>query len=288
MLRNVGRNNWKRKDRNINRKGHKVAGRKTSKKRQKKRGSSKNNKFSLFQKSKVLFLISFIALLFLAATGIKYFFYNSKLFEIKNVMVNKNNGYRGTYSKPKFEKYFVDKNIFQIDLNYSKLLIGKKHPQLKRMEIRKRFPDVIEIDFISRKPIAIIETGAGAVIDPEGVILDFGKKSDELIKIKGVGFFFDMPAKGEKIENPVIEKTLSLIKILKGKLHNNGRKIEYINISDKNNFLIVIDGVDVKMGKDDFSRKINDLVDIFNDPNMDVKDINYVDLRFSDPVIAPK
>ena len=41
-------------------------------------------------------------------------------------------------------------------------------------------------------------------------------------------------------------------------------------------------------GERDFSEKVIKLRQILRDPNIDMKDINYIDLRFQDAVISPK
>jgi hypothetical protein len=71
-------------------------------------------------------------------------------------------------------------------------------------------------------------------------------------------------------------------------MRENIKDVEYIDISGQNNILLGISGVTVKMGADDFSRKIDELKEILNDPNVNMRDINYIDLRFEDPVISLK
>jgi cell division septal protein FtsQ len=65
-------------------------------------------------------------------------------------------------------------------------------------------------------------------------------------------------------------------------------KIGYLDVSDRDNIVINIYGAEIKMGQEDFTRKIYQMKNIMNDPKINMKDIKYIDLRFEDPVIAPK
>ena len=230
-------------------------------------------------------IILFIGVLY----GVKYFLYNSRMFDIKKVNVNRLNGYSFQEDEKALEGNYLGKNIFKVDLRKVQVLIKNNFPHLKKIEAKRVLPDVLEVDIVSREPAALIKDAGGVVIDVEGIVLAYGKISAKLPKIKGVTFFFSRPKIGEKVGARTLDRALALIKGLESKISKKEMgKIEYVDVSDKKNTIIVIEGVVVKMGKDRFSDKINRLKEIMIDPNVDLKDISYIDLRFEEAVISVK
>jgi cell division septal protein FtsQ len=261
-----------------------------AKKRSGKRSGAKNKKrWNPFSGRLFMTLLICGAIIGGAAYGFRYFFINSDFFTVREIYINRDTGYVFKEGETKLTRLFSGRNIFLINLKEVQDAVKNDFPQLKKVEVRRRFPNRIEIDMLTREPIAVIEYGGGVVIDREAVVVYAGQgKAEGLLKIKGVGFFLNMPSKGDRIRNPMLEKGLVLLDGVRKKMGPNLKNIDYIDISDKNNIVLSIHGVDVKMGADDFSHKIDRLNEMLEDPKLNLKEINYIDLRFSDAVIAPK
>ncbi len=238
---------------------------------------------------KVLIFVFCIVLTGAAVYGARYYFLNSKFFEIKEIVVNKDRGYSFGYGENKLRQLYLGRNIFTVDLAQVQTLIKNDFPYLKKVEARRNLPEALEVNIVSREPAAVIDTGGGIVIDSEGVVLTIGEETGSLIRIKGMSFFLNMPARGEKIANKSLDAALVLLDEINRKLPPAARKdMEYIDLSQRNNIVVELSGVPIKMGTEDFPEKINKLRRILADPNIDMKDINYIDLRFEDAVISPK
>lgn len=254
----------------------------------KRSGGKGRGGFNPFAGKLVLMVIIYAALIGGAVYGLRYFFLNSDFFTVKEIYVNKDKGAALKESEVKLNRLYSGRNIFLVDLKQAQSMIKDEYPQLKKVEVRRQFPDRIEIDMIMREPVAVIEYGGGVVIDREAVVVSTGVKVEGLIKIRGVGFFLNMPSKGDRIKNPMLEKGLVLLDGVYKKMGPNIKNINYVDISDKNNIILCIHGVNVKMGADDFSHKIDRLNDMLRDSKLHLQEINYIDLRFKDAVIAPK
>jgi cell division septal protein FtsQ len=265
-----------------------VARKKNSKKTKKKPRRSRSSSGGGFPAKIVLTVLVLGVLIAGTGYGIWYFFLNSKFFAINEIIVNKDQGYSFRMEEKKLAKRYEGRNIFSVNMRQVQTLIKNDFPQLKKVEVRRNLPDTLEIDIVSREPIAVIESGGGIVIDSEGVVLNIGEEEKGLVKIKGISFFLNMPERGEKISNRALDRALLLLEVLRKKMSSEKKNIEYIDISDRNNLILGISGATVKMGSDDFFRKIEQLRSIINDPNVKMKDIRYIDLRFEDAVIAPK
>jgi cell division septal protein FtsQ len=265
-----------------------VAKRRSSKKKKKKRRSGGSSIAKLIPWKTLFGLFVCAAILAGVVFGLRYFFLNSRFFSVREIVVNKERGYSFTEGERKLKRLYMGQNIFAINLKQVQSMLKNSFPQLKKAEVRRNLPDQLEIDIISREPVAVIGSSGGIVIDREGVVLGRGEGSKKLIEVKGISFFLNAPARGERITNKTLDKALVLLNGLRKKMHRNVRNMEYVDVSDRNNILLGIYGVTVKMGNGDFSRKIDKLNELLRDPNINMKDINYIDLRFEDVVISPK
>ncbi|MBD3426208.1 MAG: FtsQ-type POTRA domain-containing protein [Candidatus Omnitrophica bacterium] len=237
-----------------------------------------------------LFVTALVAAVLMggAVYGVWYFFLNSEFFAVRDIIVNKDQDYSFHAGERYLLNRYKGRNIFTVNARQVQTLVKSDYPQFKKVEIRRRFPDVLEVDIVSREPMAIIESGGGIVIDSEGVVLNVGEVRKGLVKVRGISFFLNMPERGEKITSGALDRALLLLEILRKKMGSEKANIEYIDISDRNNLVLGIYGAKVKMGSEDFFKKTQQLRDIINDPNINMDDIRYIDLRFDDAVIAPK
>ena len=266
-----------------------MAKKRTSKKANKKKRTSSRPAGKGVPGRKILIAVICIVLVGGIFYGARHFFLNSKFFEIKEIAVNKDRGYSFSSGENKLRRLYLGRNIFTVDLVQVQTLIKNDFPYLKKVEARRSLPEVLEINIVSREPAAVIDTGGGIVIDSDGVVLTIGEETKNLVKIKGISFFLNMPSRGESINNSSLDEALDLLGEINNKLHITSRKnIEYIDVSRRNNIVLGISGVPVKMGTRDFSEKVIKLRQILRDPKIDMKDINYIDLRFDDAVISPK
>lgn len=252
----------------------------------KKRGQGGFRLKSIFSRP-VLTIILCAALAAGAAYGLRCFFLSSRFFAIKEISVTSDRGETFTAGRKKLERLYLGRNIFSVDLNQTATLIVNEFPQFRKVEVRRRLPEVLEVDIVNRRPAARIHSG-GVVIDKEGVVLAAGEKDDGLVTIRGLNFFLNVPSRGTKIRDASLEKGLILISGLNRKMSGRKDSIEYIDVADKKNLILGISGVTVKMGADDLAGKIDKLNDMLADPNVDIDDINYIDMRFDEPVMSLK
>lgn len=262
--------------------------------RKKKPGGNRKKRSGSFRADKLMpprpVVMVILSILLVAGIiyGAGYYFLNNQVFAVKEIVVNKDRNYSFEEGERKLNRLYVGRNIFTVELSQMQALISSDFPQLRKIDVRRNLPDVLEVDIVSRDPVAVIDTAGGIVVDREGVVLNIGDRLEDLVKIKGLSFFLNRPSTGEKINNESLDKALILLEGFRRKLPRGSSEIEYINIADKNNILVGMQGVTIKMGSDDFLRKISELRTILNDPDIKMSDINYIDLRFDNAVISPK
>lgn len=268
-------------------KGVKVAKKKRTRKTKAKK--TKNISFNLNLEKKHVFGIV-LALILIAGIcwGINYFLHNSSLFSIKEVLVNGKDIFSQDIYEPSMKKYYLGRNIFTVSITHIEKQLVRDLPYLKKVEVRRSLPDTLSIYVTERVPIALIDHGSGVVIDGDAVVLGGRVPRRNLIKIQGVSFFLGPPRPGETVNSRLIDKALRIIKLLAEQGISANHNAEYIDVSNRDSIFIKIDGVLVKLGKADFLKNIKRLAVILRDESVDMKGIEYIDLRFEDVVIAPK
>lgn len=254
----------------------------------KKTGKKSGSGWDPFAGKFVVKLVIYAVALGGIAFGLNYFFMTSEFFTIREIFVNKDKSYPFKEGEAKLNHAFAGRNIFNVNLKDIQADLKTDFPQLKKIEVRRRFPDRLEVDIVTRDPAAVIDYNGGVVIDREAVVVGVGYKPEGLLKIRGVGFFLNMPVKGDKLSTATLEKGLVLLDGVRQKMSANIKNISYVDVSDKNNIVLGVQGVAIKMGADDFSHKLDRLNEMLHDPKLNWKEINYIDLRFKDAVIAPK
>ena len=255
-------------------------------KAKRKKRSNKSKGSSNFPVKAVM--LSIICAIFLTGIffGLKYFFLYSQYFVVKNVVVNSDQKDTFRWGEEEVKRRYTGDNIFAVNLKHVQLFIERTYPQLKKVEIKRDLPDTIGVNIVSRRAIAVIDTSGGVVIDSDGVVLSIGKPKEDLTAIKGINF--KSPTVGQKLYNKPLNKTLALVQAVHKKIPSLHGEVIYVDISNSSNVLLNVSGVLIKMGLDNFSRKIEILKNITKDPDVNMKDLKYIDLRFDEIVMAPK
>lgn len=233
----------------------------------------------------VLFFVTVLAGIFY---GVRHFFLNSPIFDIKKVAINTSKGYFFEQGEKNITKLYKGRNIFLVDLKQIQLLFENEFPQVKEVEVRRTFPDRIEINVMGREPLAVINFYGGIIVDKNAVVLAIGKKPKDLVEIRGITFFMNIPKNGETIKNEFLNKALLLCEALYENMTVYRQEIKHIDISDRSNIVLGFCDAEIKIGTDGFLEKISKLKEIREDPNMRMGDIKYIDLRFEDSVISFK
>ncbi len=182
-------------------------------------------KFSIF-----LWVLFGIAVFTGTILGLNYF-YNSDYFKIKNIEVI-NNDY---YNKEELEIYLgalKGKNIFEVDKKQNELSIESNYSRIKKAELKKIFPDKLEIIIMERLPYLRISYKEKIfLIDDEGVFLEEINSGSEgysdLILVKEAVNY--LPEIGNKIAR---KNVLSIGQIYNTMNEDIRLHIKYAGVSD--------------------------------------------------------
>jgi len=250
---------------------------------------------------KLIILLLILALASVAGTAsLVKFLSRSEYFEIRDIMANE--PIRGELS------YLKGRNIFSVNLKRESDNLSDDYPNYRAIWLIRVLPDRIFIEFIRRKPVALVRMYKYMFVDDQGVLFDIpkGEGITDLPSILGLETRIFGPKSGKKYSSRELIACLQII-------NEAGRfrwfrvyKIEKLDVSNIDNISIFLrlpaknhilepfgqlpveQLLEVKVDATDIRAKLRILVQLLREVRNDSGKIKYVDLRFKEPVIKFK
>ncbi|MCK4518746.1 MAG: cell division protein FtsQ/DivIB [Candidatus Omnitrophica bacterium] len=184
----------------------------------------------------------------------------------------------------------IDLPVNIIKLNPARIArhIKEIHPDLKSVVVRKELPSTLIVAIKRRQPAAEVEAGGVFYrVDEEGFVL--GCSEDRslggLVMIKGIKSSRISKVKLEVCGSQRLRDALGLFAMLMETGLSDKYNITEIDVSSHRNYIFFIDAtVEVKLGKDSFRQKLDNLSRHLSGDKLE--GIKYIDLRFEDIVVG--
>lgn len=252
------------------------------------------------------FSFKLIAALVVVSLAVFLFMYlgrtvkNLDYFKIKDIMVNGNDTASLSYLK--------GQNIFTVDIRRESGYMRELYPTFRLIRLIRIFPNRLYIDFIKRKPQGIVKLYRYFCVDRDCVLFDCPAELTELDLpiITGLDTKIFGPKPGRKYNLKELALALNIIQeteknsILK---NYQVRRIGVLNPANTSFFIVApvklsnypnerraqeIEGLEVKIGQDDIKDRITILGALLTQTKKGLGNIEYIDLRFKEPVIKLK
>ncbi len=257
----------------------------------KKNAKKKNNNSSSkpLPYKKVLFVFLPLLIAIIIFTSFYTLYIKSPYFVVRNVvMVGKDTSSSVNYAD--LERMMIEKNIFRLNLKNIREYMLNNYQELLGLELKRAFPDSIIATIILRKPVAQLYQKRYYPVDEDCVLLSGVKDypDEKLPIINGVRF---NPSReiGKTTDSKHVKKALLLLKELCDSGILEEHTLVEIDVSSLRNVIFFLeDGLEVKIGREDYTTKLENLREVLADPKLKPRDIRYIDLRFKEPVIGPK
>ena len=167
-------------------------------------------------------------------------------------------------------------SMFSLDLEKAVASL-EASPWIRTAEVRKEMPGRVRVRITEREPVALLDRGGRLhYVDGEGQTIE-GLHSDEapfLPLITGKGAY------------PVPDSVMELVYVLASrKVMARCESLEIL-VRDGKSLVMNIDGIVVKLGDGDFSRKLDRWFAIEPEILKRKVEVDHVDLRYSNKVIV--
>ena len=256
------------------------------KSRRKKPNGQDRKKFS-YKKTLSIFLPFLIIVLVISFFYILYI--KSPYFVVRNtIMIGKDSLSAVDYDE--LQEMIIDKNIFLLKLSDIRNYMLTNYHELLELQLKREFPNSIIAEIFLRKPVAQLYKTMYYPIDSDGVILSDVKTypEKELPIINGIRSNLSKEL-GKRTDSKKAQRALLLLKELKDSGILDRHTLVEIDVSSLRNIIFFLeDGLEVKIGYEDYASRLENLKEVLSDAKLKPKDIRYIDLRFKEPVIGPK
>ncbi len=204
--------------------------------------------------------------------------------------------------------YLKGRNIFELDLDREARNAAYYYPSYQKIRITRFLPCYLVVDFLKREPIACIKASRLFYIDENLILFELPglAAQEDLPEITG-GDKYVLGAKyGARCGSSAIAAALNIIKQVGENKVLRGYKIKKVDLfgtDDASIFLFVPvpaageletdftapeQFMEVKIGREDTRGKLALLAVLLSQVKNNIYNIEYIDLRFKEPVIKFK
>jgi len=245
-------------------------------------------------------IIIFLAIILLAFSFIIGYIWkvlkSSDFFAVKQVVVRN--------SDRSFD-YLKGRNIFSLDLNGESWRAVLSCPDCRKVRLARILPNCIFVDFIKRRPIALVKFYKDFAIDEQGVLFypDAAIEEAGLPVIYGLETKIFSPKPGTRYKRAELDLALSIINEFKANKTFRGftlTRIDVANLQSAGFFILLpkqavdytknfpqqeLMGIEVRTGEANIRQKMIILGGLIIQARKEWGNIKYIDLRFKEPVI---
>lgn len=184
------------------------------------------------------------------------------------------------------------KNIFSVDLKRLHREIRAIFPQVYDLSVERRFPDSIHVNAKRRDPFAQVmaEDGNYLMIDDEGVIIAFAQKPVEKYPTV-IHSHIDKQriALGMRLATEEIKTAIMVIKAYDNNNNLSKYPITDVDVDNLSKVSFKIGPfLEIILDNEDVASKLDMLVSLIQQKKLDFREIQYIDLRFKEPVVGRK
>lgn len=198
--------------------------------------------------------------------------------------------------------YLKGKDMLGLDLKYEAGRILELYPDCNKVKMIRLLPDRIFVDFVKRKPVAILKLYRYFFVDEDAVLFNPLVIPEELglPVINGLDTRKIFPKSGKRCNIKELFAALNIIEEVKHSKALNNYKISRIDIAVFNNTTVFFSfsrnvgltkeykSLEVRLAAGSIKEKISILSGLILTAKDDIARIKYIDLRFKEPVIRLK
>jgi len=245
-------------------------------------------------------IIIFLAIILLAFSFIIGYIWkvltSSDFFAVRQVIVRN--------SEKSFD-YLKGRNIFSLDLNAESRRTALSCPDCRKVRLARILPNCIFVDFLKRKPLALVKFYKDFAIDEQGILFypNAAIEEAQLPVIYGLETKIFAPKPGTRYKRAELDLSLSIIKEFKANKTFQGftlKRIDVANLESAGFFILLPKqladytkpvaqaewiGFEVRTGESNIKQKMIILGGLVIQARKEWANIKYIDLRFKEPVI---
>jgi len=248
---------------------------------------NKKNKFSIWIIGRIIIFIFVGFILFLVYQKTDKFLKTSNLFVVKEVLYDPSL----EFIRTKLVAGLVGRNLFAIDAGKIHRQLELQYPQIANLRVVKRYPNQILIIAKQRVPFAQVKFGQDTVIvDKEGVALTIFSTVDKSLPL--IMGFKNVKAKiamGRVIQDKNLWLALKLLKLFQKIPLLSKYKVVQVDINNPSQiYIFLLENFKIIVDNENVEQKLRFLGLLLSEGKLELNKVQYIDLRFKEPVLGKK
>ena len=187
-------------------------------------------------------------------------------------------------------RLYGKKNIFTLNLKAIERYLKNLYPGAKEIIVKVALPDKLVIGLKFRKAVALVSNAKQYPVDEDGMVLPNTDVRDlrQLPVISGVDLK-DIGRREKKTISRNLALAIELLKAMKRAKFLAEYGVASIQAKDAKQMSFYLrSGVEIKIGCEDYARRLEALRVTLKDPRLVMDRIKYIDVRFKEVAIGPK
>lgn len=214
-----------------------------------------------------------------------YFFYHADVFNIAEIVKSPSLQFVDSRHLRRLE----GKNIFLVDLKGLQKRLQSEYSSIDRLRILRQLPNRIIVTAEKRMPFIVAAVGPeDVVLDERGIVLEGEIPAYGVLPyLSGVNDVSSVK-KGHKVSSAQIRTGLAIVREITGNIYLKKFSVKSIDLSNLSKIYMHLDRIEVILDQSKISEKVETLGFLLSDAGVPLDQINYLDLRFKEPVINKK
>jgi cell division septal protein FtsQ len=197
-----------------------------------------------------------------------------------------------TQSSLKVRNSLIGTNIWDLDIRALAAELKQQEPSLKEVRVIRRLPNAVRIDPIPRFPVAQLKLDRWHAVDRDGFILPNGQAEpdDRLVRLSGFYQAGISLRAGRENSGDRLAMALRVLGALRKNPSLVSRRLIEINVADPQQIRFSLEGeTEVRCGSEvELEAHLGRLRSALKAIGRQALDARYIDVRFQEPVIAPR
>ena len=242
-------------------------------------------KISAIAVIRIIVFIFIAYVIFASYTRLREFMMKDEMFTVKNVLIEPSIGFIDT----KALKALKGRNIFDIDINKLAKQISSQYPQIAHLRIVREMPDRIKVLAKRRDMILQVDLkNKFLIVDSEGYAVLYIKTPTQLPMVTGFNGQQYKVRIGQAVGVKSIIQAVAMINRLKQLPQLSVYKVARIDITNPAKIHVTLSQIPARilLDSEHGADKLDVLATLLAQKKVDLNHIDYIDLRFEQPVIA--
>ncbi len=184
----------------------------------------------------------------------------------------------------------IGQSIFDIDLAYIQRRLQAEYPQIDHLRIYRQFPNRIYIDAVRRDPFAVVLLKRQQLlVDKDGTVLSFSVPANTKLPLISGLHFEQLPAAGKPVRHPELNLAISIIQAIRDNPKLESMPVVSLDLANLSDIQgVLANKLKIILAEDKVQQKIMMLGIVMSQGKIKLEEVNYIDLRFREPVIGKK